>query len=328
MKKPTSNPALNFVRPDWKGNPLTAKGNYRNLYARSERNFSDIFKWKLKGNPQAKEKSKAKNNVIVQPLDKLPKKKQEGLVWLGHACFLLQLEGIRILTDPVFGNASLVPRILPFPIKPKALKKIDLLLLSHGHYDHLDKSSVQKLCKKNPEMRILCGLEMKKLLQKWVGKKQFIQEAGWYQQYQTGFPIDINFLPAMHWTRRGINDLNAMLWGSFHLSSSKHRIFFGGDSGYDKHFKDIAETHQTDIALLGIGAYEPNWFMKSSHTNPEDAYTAFSDLKAKTFIPMHYGVYDLSDEPIDEPLNRFRKLQAKESQILKAPAVGEWIPLH
>ncbi len=327
MSKPTFNPKLKTIKADWSGNPITAKGNYRNLYARSERGFRDVLQWKMKGNPQSSEKKQAKSNVEVLNVKRLPKHDEDGLMWLGHACFYFQLDGLRILTDPVFGNASLVPRLLPFPIKAKRLKKIDLLVLSHGHYDHLDKSSVKKLCKKNPSMKILCGLQMEKLLRSWIGNDHFIQEAGWFQEYRIEMDLKVHFLPAMHWTRRGIRDLNAMLWGSFHFESSKHKLYFGGDSGYDKHFKDIAEVLQTDVAILGIGAYEPNWFMKASHTNPEDALKAFKDLRAKTFIPMHYGTYDLSDEPIDEPLKRFQMLPAEESEQLLAPKIGEWVNL-
>jgi L-ascorbate metabolism protein UlaG (beta-lactamase superfamily) len=150
------------------------------------------------------------------------------------------------------------------------------------------------------------------------------QTAGWYQQYITeGF--ELYFLPARHWAKRGLNDTNRRLWGSFLLKINGKTIYFGGDSGYGSHYKDIAKLFpEIDYAILGIGAYEPEWFMQDNHSSPEKAYQAFKDLKARYFIPMHYGTFDLSDEPIGKPqreLEKIKELQQDNSVII--PILGE-----
>lgn len=143
---------------------------------------------------------------------------------------------------------------------------------------------------------------MKKKLKSW-GIKNQIQEAGWYQQYNTTSDIAIDYLPSQHWSRRWLTDTNVHLWGSFMIQNKTNNktIYFAGDSGYGQHFLDIGNEYNIDIAMIGIGAYEPQWFMQSAHTGPTDAYRAFTDLKAKYWIPMHYGTFDLSDEPIFYP---------------------------
>ena len=139
-----------------------------------------------------------------------------------------------------------------------------------------------------------------------------IQTAGWYQQFAIDEPgISITFVPARHWSRRSLADTNKRLWGGFVLEINDTRIFFSGDSGYDTHYKQIGAIFGGfNYAIMGIGAYEPKWFMHPMHQSPEEALKAFDDLQSQRFIPMHYGTFDLSDEPLQQPLTDLKKAAA------------------
>jgi L-ascorbate metabolism protein UlaG (beta-lactamase superfamily) len=152
-----------------------------------------------------------------------------------------------------------------------------------------------------------------------------VQEAGWYQVFDTP-GLEITLLPAMHWNRRGLRDFNKALWGSFLIRWKGKSIYFAGDTGYQTHFKEVPElVGPVDIALLPIGAYDPPFIMRPSHLDPEEALQAFVDLKARRLVPMHYGTFDLSDEPLGEPLQRLRAAAAGWGleASLRPLAVGE-----
>ncbi len=172
---------------------------------------------------------------------------------------------------------------------------------------------MQELCMLNPCAVILTGLSITPLLRRWNIKNPVI-EAGWYQQYDIETEVTITYLPAKHWNRRGLTDMNEMLWGSFMIEAVGNTIYFGADSGLGIHFEAIAHLFPCiDYALLGIGAYQPEWFMAAAHTSPSDALTAFQQLKARWFIPMHHGTFDLSDEPIFYPLQELQKIAETEN---------------
>ena len=209
------------------------------------------------------------------------------------------------------------------PCKIETLTNIDYILLSHDHRDHFDVKSIKELVKINPDVAILTSLNFKKLLAKNKISTAKTQEAGWYQKYKTD-AVEIIFLPAKHWGRRGAFDFNKVLWGSFLIQTKDIKLFFSGDTAYDnKIFKEIhSEFGAIDICLLPISAYSPAFIMKQSHTTPEEAYQIFNDLKGKLFIPMHYGTYDLSDEPLGEPIKRLHNCFKKEETKLKTLKVG------
>jgi L-ascorbate metabolism protein UlaG (beta-lactamase superfamily) len=193
------------------------------------------------------------------------------------------------------------------------LKNIDYILLSHNHRDHCDQKSMQQLCLLNPNAIILTGLNIAPLLRSWKITNPII-EAGWYQRYHIEADVAITYLPAKHWNRRGLTDMNNMLWGSFMLEGGNKKIYFGADSGLGIHFEEIAQLFPgIDITLLGIGAYKPEWFMASAHTSPADAIVAFDQLQAKQFIPMHHGTFDLSDEPIFYPKQELLLLEEQQN---------------
>lgn len=171
---------------------------------------------------------------------------------------------------------------------------------------------------------------MKELLSNWVEENK-IQEAGWYQQYKLdNDKLEIFFLPARHSSRRSLNDVNKTLWGAFVIKSKDSPIYYGGDSGYGSHYKEVGELFTNiDVALLGIGAYSPRWFMSPNHQDPGQAVQAFNETKAKTVIPFHYGTFDMADEPFSETEKILNDLVAenKINRTLKIVKLGQGVVL-
>ncbi len=237
--------------------------------------------------------------------------KKDCIIWLGHATFFIRLNGIELLIDPVFFDIPFVKRRSSHAFIPETFDDLDYLLISHDHRDHCQNKSVRRLVELNPQMEILTGLNMEPLLQQWCGGTS-IQMAGWYQQYNTLQGIEIFYLPSRHWSKRGLRDDNKRLWGAFFIKSQEKAIYFSGDSGYGNHFRDVRNIFgDIDVAIIGIGAYKPEWFMHPNHLSPMDAVRAFHDVGAKTFIPMHHGTFDISDEPIGEPLRILLRMQGE-----------------
>jgi len=164
----------------------------------------------------------------------------------------------------------------------------------------LIKKSIEVLYKNNPDIEALVPLELNAFFDKKGIKNQ---QAGWYQKYKTKGKAEIYFMPAKHWNRRGALDFNKNLWGSFVVKVNNKTIYFAGDTAYGNHFKEINKLFgEIDYCLMPVGAYKPENIMKDTHMSPQEALKGFVDLQGKTFIPMHFGTYDLSDEPLGEPL--------------------------
>jgi L-ascorbate metabolism protein UlaG (beta-lactamase superfamily) len=270
--------------------------------------FSQILSWRFSSKPQADEKRNDPFKLKVTNAAGVFDSKDDMIVWLGHASFLIRIDGKTILIDPVFESVPFVKRISDAPVKPSDIKKCDYLLVSHGHYDHLDKDTIAGANLNGT--RALLPLKMGDELKKMNGALE-IEEAGWYQKYTVNDGLEIYLLPARHWSRRSFGDTNEMLWGSYIIKSKKKTIYFAGDSAYGAHYKKIAELFpKIDIALMPIGAYKPDYIMKTNHMSPQEAARASNDLHAKLFIPMHYGTFDLSDEPPGEPLRLIKKASA------------------
>lgn len=297
-----SNPSLKSIKSNYQGNVLRGKQfvNYQDVPLAS---FGTLLKWRFSKNPQKHEKKNEGWLPKVIPNDTMFTNGRDKIVWLGHASFLITLNGKNLLIDPVFNDIPFVKRLIPIPFARESAKQIDYVLLSHGHFDHCDKKSLQTLQAQNPNMKILSSLYAQQVLKK-IHPNMHVQEAGWYQQYEMDdAQIEIYYLPAFHWYKRGLRDNNTMLWGSFMIKYNGKTIYFMGDSGYNTHFKEIAELFpDIDYCMMGVGAYKPLYMMRNSHTSPQEAVQAFNDLKGKTFIPMHYGTFDLADEPLGEPL--------------------------
>lgn len=325
------NPLLPTVLPiqQWKGTPVDKQGNFVNHEFPFNADWRDLLKWQLESNPHRTEKKKNAWQLPVRYEHEWLHHKADCIVWLGHSTFFMRLNGITMLTDPVFGNASLVVRRkAPFPLNPALFQNIDLVLLSHDHRDHCDTASLQLLAKQNPNARYFCGLGMQALVKSATGSNQ-IQTAGWYQQFNTGnLPLQCYFVPARHWAKRDLFDTNKRLWGAFVLQTNTTTIYFSGDTGYGNHFADLSRIFpQIDYCIIGVGAYKPEWLMYSNHISPANALKAFRDLKAQHFIPMHYGTFDLSDEPLHEPFFYLQEQSTNPDfkEALHLPAAGEAI---
>ena len=319
------NESLKVIQPYWRGNPVV-KGRFVNRQHRVKHGVGNVMKWRFSPNPQRKEKRQENWNPHLIPVQSLEHLSGDFLVWLGHNSFYMQLAGRRIMFDPVFGNIPFVKRKSKFPADPAVFQHIDYLLVSHDHFDHLDKPSVMRLFKGNPQMKVFCGFGVGKLIQGWCPGIEVV-EAGWYQQLDDG-QLKITFLPAQHWGKRSLNDGGQRLWGAFMLQGDGLSVYYGGDTGYSNHFVEIPELFgEPDYALLGIGAYKPRWFMQPNHISPYDTLTASEEMRARVTIPMHYGTFDLSDEPLSDPPSVFAAEAKKRGIRVEIPVLGEVVKL-
>ncbi|MEQ9442290.1 MAG: MBL fold metallo-hydrolase [Cyclobacteriaceae bacterium] len=318
------NKDLPFVKLGWTGNELNEKGLFTNIYGDDVKGFRDAWRMLRNPSPLSKLKKGQQSSLRWQTIENISNKTQNAILPLGHASFIIDINEIRLLIDPVIALNRFMKRYTKVPFHISDLNNVDYLLLSHNHRDHIDKKSIIQVCKHNPEAIILTGLEIGKQLRRW-GIKNQIQEAGWYQRFQTSEKIDIDFLPSHHWSRRWLTDTNINLWGSFMLQDkiSGKNIYFASDSGYQAHFSDIGNDYSIAIAMIGVGAYEPQWFMRSAHTSPTDALKAFKDLNAKQWIPMHYGTFDLSQEPVFYPETVLKEQHPDELDSILWMSIGD-----
>jgi L-ascorbate metabolism protein UlaG (beta-lactamase superfamily) len=250
----------------------------------------------------------------------------DSISFVGHASMIIQMNGQTILTDPFFSNAAAVaPKQVKIKFDFSKVPEKPMVLLSHNHYDHLDKSSVKKLIKKDAVFIVPLGL--KKLLTGWGAKE--VHELDWWEDVSLG-ATRYTLLPSQHWSRRIGQRGGKSLWGGYLIEGSK-TIYFSGDSGYFIGFQEFGRRFNIDYALLGAGAYEPRWFMHYAHMNVAEFFRAVDELGAKTAIPMHFGVISLSDEPLLYPLyevDKYLEQHPSYTQKIHSLRVGELIKLE
>lgn len=230
---------------------------------------------------------------------------QLGVTFIGHSSFLVQIGGLNLLTDPVFANWLIVLRRVRKPgVAVKHLPPIDAVLLSHAHMDHLNLPSLRRIIRhtrritgKAPEVIVPWGVAD---LVEGLGFRH-VHTVEWWKAVEIG-SVEITLTPAKHWGARKMTD-TFRGYGGYVLRSGSHSLYHAGDTGYFPGFREIGERLAPQTALLPIGAYSPDSF-RSVHTSPEDALRGFIDLEARTMVPMHYGTFCLSAEPMDEPLPR------------------------
>ena len=320
------NEALRTIRPGYPGNKLIGS-EFCNGEALFEPQFSTLIRWQLTANPQKEEKKRDTWTPAVVPCAEAFFSTQDMLVWLGHAGFLLRVAGVSLVFDPVLFSSVGLRHRHALPCRPEDVRNVDYLLLSHAHRDHLDEQTIKTLAQYNPQMKALAPLGAAELL-RGIAPTLPVQEAGWWQQLDLGPPppFELYYLPASHWSRRGLFDLNKVLWGSFLIKTDDRLIYFAGDTSYADHFEQIEQAFgPIDIAFMPIGAYKPPFMMSQSHVNPHEAAKAANVLRAGHVVPMHYGTFDLSDEPASEPLRLLTEVAAGGMLrgTLHAPAVGE-----
>jgi len=250
----------------------------------------------------------------------------DSISFVGHASTIIKMNGETVFTDPFFSKSALV-------VKKKVAIKFDfsnvpsrpIVLISHNHYDHLDKSTIKKMIKK--DAIFLVPLKLKNFFTK-LGAKE-VYELDWWQSVQVG-QLRYTFLPAQHWSLRIGQKTGATLWGGWLVQGSK-TVFFSGDSGYFRGFEEFGNRFDIDYALIGAGAYEPRWFMHYSHMNVQEFLRAADELKAGVSIPIHFGIISLSDEPLVYPLyeiDKFLSINREYAGKLKPLRVGEYIILN
>jgi N-acyl-phosphatidylethanolamine-hydrolysing phospholipase D len=299
--------------------PHGEPGNFFNPWAPFKSRFTDLLRWQLGKKPYDK---------TIPP--QIPVVANDGaylkgggqpvsVTWVGHSSFAVQDGGDVFLTDPHFGARALLPkRLSPPGIPIGAVPSDAFAVLSHNHYDHLDDWTVRHL-PETIQWFVPLGLG------EWFRKRgRRAVELDWWQSASHG-RWTLTCLPAQHWSNRLGMKRNSTLWCSWMLDNGERRYYFAGDSGYYHGFAEIGRRLPgIDVAFLPIGAYEPRWFMRPQHVNPEEGYQAFLDLGARTMIPMHWGCFDLTDEPVDlAPKVLTEILERKGEERVRTMAVGE-----
>jgi len=252
---------------------------------------------------------------------------------VGHATTLLQLGSVNVLTDPVWSERAspvqwLGPRRLMSPgLDFDALPPLDVVLLSHNHYDHLDAGTVRRIASRFPETLWLCPLGLRELLHSYGVRT--VVERDWWQTVDTA-TFNATCVPAQHFSARWIRDRNETLWCGWVIQADGVRVLFAGDTGLHPTFEEIGERlGPFDLVMLPIGAYEPRWFMRPVHMNPEDAVAAYQAVvngtgAAPPCFAMHWGTFRLTDEPLEEPPARF----AQRWREAGLPASANWTLAH
>ena len=284
--------------------PHQAGGLFFNPWGQPSRRLRDLLRWKLTPNPYDKSSTPCVPVVSNDGAYLADPGAPDSITWVGHATFAVQDGGEVFLTDPHWGPRALLPRRhWPPGIPRAAVPAHAFAVLSHNHYDHLDAWTVARL---PPEIawHVPLGLAGWLRRRRGHGKAEApaaVQELDWWQSVRRG-RWTMTCLPAQHWSNRLDSGRNSTLWCSWLLDSGRRRYFFAGDSGYFPGFAEIARRFAPiDVAFLPIGAYEPRWLMAYPHMDPAEAWQAFRDLGARWMVPMHWGTFDLTNEPIDLP---------------------------
>jgi L-ascorbate metabolism protein UlaG (beta-lactamase superfamily) len=237
--------------------------------------------------------------------------RQIAATFIGQSTFLLQMDGVNVLTDPIWSERASPlrwagPRRVRRPgLAFDNLPPIQIVLVSHNHYDHMDLTTLRRLRQRFDPL-FVTGLGNRRYLMKRGLSR--VEEMDWWQTCSALGGVTVTMTPAQHFSRRGLFDRLRTLWGGFVLTGTDKQVFFTGDSAYGDHFAEIRRClGQIDLALLPIGAYEPRWLMQTAHMNPEEAVCAHRDLAPRLSLGMHFGTFQLTDEAIDAPLEELRQ---------------------
>lgn len=285
----------------------------------------DVLRWRFSRNPYDKSRPLEIPRVENDGADLVGVEGSSAITWVGHATFVIHDGDDVALTDPHFGRRAGLPNRRSAPGIPiDSIPPDAFAVISHNHYDHLDRYTVENL-PQTVEWYVPIGLG------DWFrdrGRSR-VTELDWWESTHRG-RWTITCLPSQHWSRRLEQRMNSTLWCSWLLDSGETRYYFAGDTGYFHGFAEYGRRFALiDVALLPIGAYEPRWFMRYQHMDPAEAYRAFLDLGARFMLPMHWGTFDLTDEPVDLPPRVFRQVisdAGEDPQRTPILAIGErWV---
>jgi L-ascorbate metabolism protein UlaG (beta-lactamase superfamily) len=292
--------------------------------------FRDVLTWML-----TRKKQPWPRRVVDLPQPDPPRTapgNELAATFVNHASFLLQTNGVNLLTDPIWSErASPLDWAGPRRVRPpgvpfERLPPIDVVLISHNHYDHLDL----------PTLRLLESV-YQPLFLTTLGNRRFlkshgldcVEELDWWQSFVVGPAVEVIVTPAQHFAGRGLFDRNRTLWGGFLIRTAARTVYFAADTGYPGPFQEVRNrADRIDLALLPFAAYEPRWFMGPVHMNPEEAVRAHLDLGGPFTLGMHHGTFQLTDEPIDEPECLLRAALAQYAvppSRFRVPAFGETV---
>lgn len=289
--------------------PHHSREGFHNNYPGREPDMGDFFRWQWQRLLREAPEQRA-DLVPWQPTHSAQLATSQGLhaTWLGHASVLLNSQGVRVLTDPIFSERAsplswLGPkRLTPSPISPEKMPFVDAVVISHNHYDHLDLPSLKQLNAQagGPPLFIVPLGNAALLRQHGISH---IKELDWWESVTLRDELRITLVPTQHWSKRYLlGDRNEALWGAYVIQHRGKQALFAGDTGYSKDFRDIhARFGAFDFAMIPIGAYLPRDFMQRQHIDPEQAVQIHQDLQARLSLGIHWGTFDLTDEAIQQP---------------------------
>jgi L-ascorbate metabolism protein UlaG (beta-lactamase superfamily) len=261
---------------------------------------------------------------------------QSGLraTWLGHSTVLIEIDGHRVLTDPVWGTRASPFRLLgpkrfqPVPLRLRQMPEVDVVVISHDHYDHLDYPTIRALAR-HSAVPFVTSLGVGAHLQAWGVAAERITELDWWESHRVpGTGLTITAAPSQHFSGRGLTDRNATLWSSMVVRTDRHSVFFSGDTGLTTQYAEIRERlGPFDLVMLEVGAHHPAW--GDIHLGPVNALRAHALLGGGAFLPVHWGTFSLAMHAWDEPVETLLRLSQSEDSPLLLPRLGEAVePAH
>ncbi len=305
---------------------------FKNIYSAGTGGFGNFLTWQWERLGKTIPQPTADLSPVAADLEAINAPKVAQVTWIGHASALVQMGGFNILTDPHFSERAgpvqfAGPKRFQAPgLMLAQLPRIDAVVISHNHYDHLDLTSVRALAalENAPIFYVPLGIDdwfktnvpaAKVFKTDWQEKHVLKKSGG-----DSGGDLVMQFLPVQHWSSRTPFDRLATLWGSWALLAGNKAVWFSGDLGYSEDTANIAKQYPQgfDLSLIAVGAYEPRWFMKGQHINPEEAVTVHREIGSRKSVGIHWGTFSLTDEPLDQPIADLAA--AKKSQALSDKA--------
>lgn len=293
-----------------------------------EQRLGDFFKWIT-----SRKSSTWPDWVEIEPTQPPPAVAKPGSInytFINHSTVLIQVDGKNIITDPIYSERAspvqfMGPKRVHSPGVPfEQLPKIDYILISHNHYDHMDQETVTRLIQRDQPI-IVTGLGNKELIESWGGSR--VTELDWKEIFRHQ-NLEFTFVRAQHFSARGIFDRDQTLWGGFMVKTSLGYIYFAGDTGYGEFIpKELAKYQPLLLALIPIGAYEPRWFMSPVHTNPAEAIRIHEELSSQNSVGIHFGTFSLADDNYSAPVEALKDVLSKKDQNnlkpFRIPKIGE-----